>query len=654
MADDKENPESGPAGRLDPGAGAELYAAAAADGDIDLSGLEARLEDEETLPPPAAALPESPHPSSDASLPEPPSVSAPLPADDLSEDDLPEDDLAGAAASQAAQQRAAVREARAFYLPYLEAVSGFFKALFLWFWKQFKAIPPMDDLFDQALFALGMQRKPQSMLRRASHLLMQGRLTEAVKWYRDILILRPLSVVAYDGLGQAYFRLGLVEEANREFAIAENLERLLQNRDDLEAAAALAQAFLDRRQAKVSVSLIEPVLISHFYSPDNSELLKTMGRVYQELRSNRKLYQVYAAGLAQHPEDYEYYILKGGAEQKMGNNAEGDRLIRWGRLLKRLKDDPQDANSKMTMGEICFKENKPEEGLRFLREAAALTPDNAALRMTMGEMCFKASRTEEGLAFLREAAELTPDNVGLRWRLYNLYMKQGNIPEALRYFLEITALDPENDDLQYRLAEFYRKHRRREEALPIYESLAGKHPRDPKPHALWGELSAEMGKMEESQRLKELAKLLTYGLKANPDHNETVAFMKYLFSIGQHGEARKWLERGLAKWPYHGELVMQKVKILYNEFQYKDAAALLKRLISYRPDVAEPHIWIAMCHQRLGDNMAALAEAQLSTRLAPKSYAAHKVLGDILKEQKKISQANAAYEVAEMMRLQKH
>jgi Flp pilus assembly protein TadD len=90
--------------------------------------------------------------------------------------------------------------------------------------------------------------------------------------------------------------------------------------------------------------------------------------------------------------------------------------------------------------------------------------------------------------------------------------------------------------------------------------------------------------------------------------------------------------------------------MLYSEHHYQEAVQLLKRLVSIKNEVAEPHIWIGMCYQRLGDNMGALAEAQLATRLAPKSYTAHKVLGDILREQKKLSQANAAYEVAEMMR----
>ncbi len=492
----------------------------------------------------------------------------------------------------------------------------YIKALLNWIISKFRAVPPMEDMFDKALFSMGMQRKPESMLKRANSLAHKGRLVEAVKWYRDLLVLRPLSIQAYDGLGRAYFRMGLAEEANREFVIADSLERILHNRDDIEAAASLAQAFLDRKQAKMSVSLIEPVLVAHFYSPNNMELLKTMGRVYAELRANKKMYQVYTAGLAQYPNDYEFHILKGNAEAKMGNSAESDRLIRWGRLMKKLQDNPKDPNAKMSMGELCLKEQKTEEGLKLLREAAVLLPENT----------------------------------GIRWRLFNLYQKQGDFDESLKYFLEIVELEPENEDLKYRLADFYRKNRHKDEALEIYRSLAELHPREPKPRNLIGDVLMERGEFEEGQKMKDLAQTLEYGLKANPDHRETLIFMKYLNSIHQYSEAREWLERGLAKWPYHGELVLTKVKILYNEYQYKEAVQLLKRLISVKNEVAEPHIWIAMCYQRLGDNMGALAEAQLATRLAPKSYTAHKVLGDILKEQKKLSQANAAYEVAEMMR----
>jgi tetratricopeptide (TPR) repeat protein len=483
--------------------------------------------------------------------------------------------------------------------------------------KLWRRIPPIDDIFDMLLTALGFQRKPSSMLKRAQALAAKGRHADAIKWFREILTLRPLTIAAYDGLGRVYFRMGLTEEANREFVIADALERLVNNRDDLDAACSLSTALLEKKQAKMAVSLLEPVLIAHFYTPHNDHLLKKMGLIYAELRSTKKLYQVYEAGLAQYPNDHEFYILKGNIDIKLGRVNEGEKLIRYGRLMGRLKEDPADINANMSMGELCIKDN----------------------------------RIQEGLSFLREAASLSPENSGIRWRLFNLYQKQGNYQDALHFFLEVLAIEPENEDLKYKLAEFYRKNHRLEEAQAIYQDLAKIHPREPKMRFLLSSLLNEMGRFEESENLKTLAETLAIGQKKDPDHRELVTFMKYLFSIGQNKEASEWLDRGLAKWPYHGELIITKVKILYNEYRYKEAVTLLKRLISVKNDLAEPHMFMAMCYQRLGNHMAALAEAQLATRLAPKSFTSHKVLGDILKEQKKVSQANAAYEVANMIQM---
>ena len=485
-----------------------------------------------------------------------------------------------------------------------------------WFCKFLKSIPPIDDIFDNILRMLGLRRQPEGLLRRAASLSHRGRLAEAVRYFREYQTLRPLAAVGYDGLGRVYFRMGLSEEANREFIIADSMDRILHNRDDLDAAAALAEAFLERKQTKIAISLIEPVLIAHFYSRGNAALLKAMGKVYAELRANKKMYQVFEAGLKQYPRDYEFYIFKGQADLRLGNSAEGERLTQWGQLMKKLKENPRDANAKMAMGEIFIKEERMEEGLQQLREAAAIQPENS----------------------------------GVRWRLFRLYQKVGHFDEAEKYILEIVDLEPENEEVKYRLADFYRRNKHSEQAVESYKKIIDHTPRDPKPYALLGETLSDMGSFEEGQKMKDMAATLEAGLKENPDHKDTVRFMKYLFNAGYTEEGLQWLERGLGKWPYHGELILTKAKLLYNEYRFKEAAALLKRLISVKPDMAEPHIWIAMCYQRIGDNMAALAEAQLATRLAPKSYTAHKVLGDILKEQKKISQATAAYEAADLVR----
>ncbi|MDR2455563.1 MAG: tetratricopeptide repeat protein, partial [Deltaproteobacteria bacterium] len=344
--------------------------------------------------------------------------------------------------------------------------------------RLWKKIPPIEDIFDMLLAAMGFQRKPASMLRRAQALAAKGRHAEAIKWFRDILYLRPLTIAAYDGLGRVYFRMGLVEEANREFTIADSLERLVNNRDDLDAACSLAKALMDRKQAKMAVSLLEPVLIAHFYAPNNSDLLKRMGLLYADLRATKKLHQVYEAGVVQHPDDHEFFILKGNLEVKLGRVAEGERLIRWGRLMGRLKENPSDVNANMAFGEMCLKEGK----------------------------------TAEGLDYLRMAATLSPENTGIRWRLFNLYQKAGNYDEALRYFLEVVAIDPDNEELKYKLADFYRKNRHYDQALDIYKSLADKHPRDPRPRSVMSNLLGELGQFDESQSLKTLADTLAIGL----------------------------------------------------------------------------------------------------------------------------------------------
>lgn len=174
---------------------------------------------------------------------------------------------------------------------------------------------------------------------------------------------------------------------------------------------------------------------------------------------------------------------------------------------------------------------------------------------------------------------------------------------------------------------------------------------DPRPRAGLGALLIDTGQTDKGHELMELAKTLECGQKTNPDHRETARFTKYLFALGKNRKAAEWLERGLEKWPYSGELLLIKAKNLYGEKLFREAMALIKRILSVKSDSAEAHMWLALCHQGLGEQMAALSEAQLATRLAPRSFTAHKILGDILKEQKKYSPANAAYEAASLLKL---
>ncbi|MEW5723838.1 MAG: tetratricopeptide repeat protein, partial [Thermodesulfobacteriota bacterium] len=126
-----------------------------------------------------------------------------------------------------------------------------------------------------------------------------------------------------------------------------------------------------------------------------------------------------------------------------------------------------------------------------------------------------------------------------------------------------------------------------------------------------------------------------------------------LLSISFYEDAENKLEEFLLKWPDSHDLKVIHGRILFKNGNYLEALGILKEVAQAREDWAEPHIWMAMAYQRLGDSMSALAEGQLATRLAPKSHTAHRVLGDILREQKKFSMAENAYEMAENLRTKK-
>lgn len=488
------------------------------------------------------------------------------------------------------------------------------------FWSQVAAwrreLPNLADIYVWLLSLFGFRLKPEKLLRYAHSLAIREKWPEAIAAFNQVIALRPLNIMARNSLGQVYHHLGRTEQAETELAIAASLEILIVDRNNLEAAAKLARALVKKGRPREAVSLVEPILAAHLFSPGNFELLKAMAEVYQLTHHKKKEAQVYQAGLAQYPKEADFYLLQGEMALKDSNILEGERLLTVGRILSRLSVNPNDVGALTSLGELYVSEN----------------------------------RLKDGLPLLARAAGLEPHNIGLRWRLFNLHQKSQEAEEALKYLLEIVALRPDDEEIQYRLADFYRKNQGLEQALAIYRDLAKAHPFDPRPHEALGATMTEAGEFEKGQEYLELAKILGYGLKPRPNHRESVAFMKFLFNSGHNKQGWEWLEKALLKWPYSGELLLTKIKILYARGHYQEAVSLIKRLLSVKNDSAEAHMWLALCHQRKGNNLAAVSEAQLAARLAPKSFTVHQVLGDILKEQKKLSPANAAYEAASMLR----
>ena len=437
-------------------------------------------------------------------------------------------------------------------------------------------------IIEKILALFGLKSSPESLTRRAAAFAAKDNVSNAVENYKKALAMDPLYVPAYDGLGKVYFRMGFRDEADREFAIADGLEKLSEDPFDMEAGVKMGWAMMAKGLHKYVVSLLDPLLKKNPRSP---ELLKIMGGSYKSIGNEKAARQLFRVGVERWPRDPEFYLNLGSLELKSGDREEGEKLTNIARLMGRIQSDPLDMNSRIALSRIFMERNLFGEAAEYLRQAVNLDTENEESWYGLGEC----------------------------------YQKAGQVPAAI-------------------------------DAL---KQAARRAPEDPRPHKMMSRLYQIQGKSEESKQAKELTAILEGGQGESTNPQTAARFVKYLMSISLSERAADKLKEFLEKWPEAIELKVIMGRLQFKNGDYMAALGTLKEAAQTKDDWAEPHIWMAMTYQKLGDHMSALAEGQLATRLAPKSHTAHRVLGDILREQKKFGMAENAYETAENLKAKK-
>ncbi|MFH1135896.1 MAG: tetratricopeptide repeat protein [Pseudomonadota bacterium] len=434
--------------------------------------------------------------------------------------------------------------------------------------------------FVDRLFAvLGWGATPEALVFRADRLAKKEDVSAAVEMYKKALAGDPFFVPAYDGLGKTYFRMGFRDEAEREFAIAEGLEKHQHKALDLKASLKLGRALQDKDLHKMALTLLLPVFKEN---PKHPELLKIIGIGFRALGQDKKALELFKAGLKRWPRDPDFYFNLGSLLNKMGKTAEGEKLVTTSRLMIQLESDPADVKSRVELARFFYDHNNFPEAAEYMRQAVGVEKTNPDYWQFLGDCYLKAGLQPAALDSLKQAVKLAPSD----------HRPQKAVAQVLQF----------------------------------------------------------MGRFEEARAAKELASILEAGGKNTQNPEQGAKYIKYLLSIGQGDDAENQLKTLLERWPHSLDLMAIQGRLLFRDKKYLESLTLLKSVAQQREGWAEPHIWMAMAYQKMGDTMSALAEGQLATRLAPKSYSIHKIFGDILREQKKFGMAENAYETAEHLK----
>ena len=435
------------------------------------------------------------------------------------------------------------------------------------------------NLIEILLGLLGLSTSPENLTKKAVALAAKEDVVAAVEAYKRALTADPLHIPAYDGLGKVYFRMGFREEADREFAIADGLEKLSKNPDDIEVAVKMGRAMMDKGLHKLAPPYLEPLAKKH---PRHPDLLKILGLCHKSLGQDKKAREYFRSGLERWPRDADFYLHLGSMELKAGNNKEGERLTNMARLLAKISSDPNDHPSRYELAQMFLQREQFAEAAVYIREAVGINSGDIDYWLALGDCYHRAGQHPAAVDAIKQAIKL--------------------------------------------------------------------HPSDARPQRMLAKVYQFMGRFQDAKAVRELATILEGGGNDAANPTQGARFLKYLLSIGQTEETDKQLDQMLNRWPNSNELKLIKGRLLIKRQQHLEAIQLLKAVAHEKEAWAEPRILMAMAYQKLGDKMAALAEGQLATRLAPKSHAAHKIYGDILREQGKFGMAENAYETAENLK----
>jgi tetratricopeptide (TPR) repeat protein len=96
---------------------------------------------------------------------------------------------------------------------------------------------------------------------------------------------------------------------------------------------------------------------------------------------------------------------------------------------------------------------KLDTGLKLIRKALAVDPENGAFLDTLGWIYYMQGRYAEALTELRKASELDGDDPTVWEHLGDTCLKLGNLDEASKHWKKALELDPKSERLKERLKE---------------------------------------------------------------------------------------------------------------------------------------------------------------------------------------------------------
>jgi tetratricopeptide (TPR) repeat protein len=110
-----------------------------------------------------------------------------------------------------------------------------------------------------------------------------------------------------------------------------------------------------------------------------------------------------------------------------------------------LDNNPDHAQALTYLADCHMKLNKPEDAIALLERAIRIDPSIGLAHLDLGILLGDAGRPDEGLRELKIAVNLNPDDENVHWRLARFYQATGRREEAKAEFEKTKSLQKASD-----------------------------------------------------------------------------------------------------------------------------------------------------------------------------------------------------------------
>ena len=238
-------------------------------------------------------------------------------------------------------------------------------------------------------------------------------------------------------VGDAHFYLGLIAEKKGDTKSA--LDHFLKVEGNNQADARIHMAKILAHQDKLNEAR-ELIQQLRYESPQNGlKLLLIEADILRDVQQYKLAQEVYDQGLELYEDNPELLYARALNAADLGrvDLLEQD-------LHRLLKLQPDHADALNALGyTLADQTGRLEEAKGYILKALALKPDSPAILDSMGWVEYRMGNLPEALKYLQQAAAISPD-AEIASHLGEILWKMNRKQEALRVWQEANELDPEN------------------------------------------------------------------------------------------------------------------------------------------------------------------------------------------------------------------